>query len=150
MVNNEDFLLAFVAFCGTAHADTITVAINFAINSEYLYASGGYNPLFVPENITVIATFDDTPTSRTSDPHDIDTFFGTPSLSSPLTTALPYGSERRLLAQRRSCQTSILAAVTQAHIFKSRRISPAYMALLNPGQMDLRLHFQRLLLSPPV
>jgi hypothetical protein len=85
------FLLAFVTLCGTAQADTITVVFNFDVTSEYLYASGGYNPSFVPENITVTATFDDTPTSRASDPNNIETFFGVPVVSSPLTATLPYG-----------------------------------------------------------
>jgi hypothetical protein len=84
-------LLAFVALCGTLHAGEISVTLNFNVNLEYLYASGEYNPLFTPETITATATFDDSPTSRASDPHDVEIYFGAPFVSSPLTPTLPYG-----------------------------------------------------------
>jgi len=87
----KTLLLVFVALCGTVYADTITVVFNFDVTSEYLYASGGYDPSFVPESVTVTATFDDAPTARASDPNNIETFFGVPVVSSPLTAILPYG-----------------------------------------------------------
>jgi hypothetical protein len=85
------FLLALVAACGTLHAGQISVTLDFNISLEYLYASGEYSPLFTPQTITAVASFDDSPTSRTSDPHDVLISFGAPFVLSPLTSTLPYG-----------------------------------------------------------
>jgi hypothetical protein len=84
-------LLLAALFAGTLEATPITVVFRFNVYAKYLYTSGEYDSSFVPENITITATFDDTPSSRPVYPNNMETVFGVPVVSSPLTATLPYG-----------------------------------------------------------